>query len=60
MVTSFIRGIFKLEPLLLTHSIDGVDISYASSDSGGLEFLGIMPGSLPDVKKRKVKSYMHA
>lgn len=55
--TSFIRGILKLEALLLTHSIDP-DISYASSESGGREFLGMIPGSLPDVKYRKVKSCM--
>lgn len=52
---SFIRGIFRLETFGLTHSIDGV-LSNASSDSGGCEFLGIIPGSPPDVKNRKAKS----
>lgn len=53
---SFIRGIFRLEFLELTHSIDGEVFSIASSESGGCEFLGIIPGSPPDVKNRKEKS----
>lgn len=53
-IKSFVRGNFT--SLLLIHSIDGVFKSTDSSNSGGWAFLGIIPGSLPDVMKRKVKS----
>lgn len=36
--------------------MEGVFRSYASADSGGEEFLGTIPGSLLEVKKRKVMS----
>jgi hypothetical protein len=52
-VTSLTRGILILGVLPLTHSIDGVVESGASSVSGGLKLLGTIPGSLLDVIKRK-------
>ena len=42
----------------LIHSIEGVGKSNASSNSGGLVFLGTIPGSLPEVRKRNAKSCM--
>jgi hypothetical protein len=36
--------------------MEGVGILNASSYSGGVEFLGIIPGSLPEVNKRNKKS----
>ena len=36
--------------------MEGVGKSNASSDSGGLVFLGTIPGSLPEVRKRNAKS----
>jgi len=38
--------------------MEGVGISNVSSNSGGLEFLGTIPGSLPEVMRRKIKSCM--
>lgn len=57
-IISFVRGSFIWGVLPLTHSIDGVVTSKASSDSGGLEFLGTIPGSLAEATKRKIKSCM--
>jgi hypothetical protein len=36
--------------------MEGVGILNASSYSGGVEFLGMIPGSLPEVNKRNKKS----
>lgn len=54
-ITSFVRGSFTFPNLLLTHSVDWV-ITSGISASGTSLFLGIIPGSLDDVKKRKVKA----
>lgn len=55
-ITSFVLGILKFGALLLTHSNEGVDESKISSDSGSCRLRGIIPGSLPDVRYKKVKS----
>ena len=55
-MTSFVLGNLKCGVLPLIHSMDGVVTLNVSSDSGGREFLGTIPGSLQDVNKRKVKS----
>jgi hypothetical protein len=57
-IRSFVRGNFTSVILLLTHSIDWEGMPTDSSDSGGWQFLGIIPGSLPDVMKRNTKSCM--
>lgn len=56
-VISFVRGNFTFPTLLLTHSKDWL-ITSGFSASGASLFLGIIPGSLDDVKKRNVKSCM--
>lgn len=51
---SFVLGNFKAEVELFIHSRDAAEFA---SDSGGLEFLGTIPGFLADVRKRNNKSY---
>lgn len=46
----------KLRFLFLIHSRDTVLARGVSSGSGGFAFLGTIPGSLADVKKRKIKA----
>lgn len=50
--TSLVLGNLKWGVLSFSHSIEGVFISKASSHSGGVEFRGIIPGSLLEVNKR--------
>lgn len=40
------------------HSIEGELTSDAADESNGRAFLGIIPGSLLDVRRRKLKSYI--
>lgn len=54
--TSLVLGNFKSGVALLTQSDDLKELDMLS-ESGGWEFLGIIPGLLEDVMKRKVKSY---
>ena len=55
--TSLTLGSLMFGDLPLTHSMEGVVESGASSDSGGFKLLGTIPGSRPDVMKRKNMSY---
>lgn len=55
-ITSFVLGNFISEYELFIQSEDLILLS----SSGGLEFLGTIPGLLEDVKNRKFKSYMIA
>lgn len=55
-ITSLVRGSFRWGVVPLIHSMEGVGISNASSNSGGFEFLGTIPGSLPEVNRRNIKS----
>jgi hypothetical protein len=54
-ITSFVRGNLKWGLAALTHSVDADVASKVSSTSGGRAFLGTMPGSLLDVKNKKIK-----
>lgn len=53
---SFVLGNFKLGVAGWIHSMDEILEFNESSESGGLEFLGTIPGFLADVMKRKTKS----
>ncbi|CAA7389049.1 unnamed protein product [Spirodela intermedia] len=47
---------FTEKPFTVSSLVRGSFLSNASSKSGGWVFLGMIPGSLLDVRKRKIKS----
>ena len=57
MYTFFVNGTPCALLRLLPQSVDTPELS--SSGSGGWEFLGIIPGSLPDVRNRRTMICKH-
>lgn len=56
ITTSLVLGSFTSGFTSAIHSMDGKELNEALSEMGGFVFLGIIPGFLEDVMKRKIKS----